>query len=565
MASIKPLPNDVIQLIAAGEVIDSLGAVVRELAENAIDAGSTRINIDIQPQRWQIRVVDNGQGMDLEDLQQCALPHRTSKIGDRQDLAQIKSLGFRGEALHSIAQVARLTIASCPQGQPGYQLTGHQDYFSIPTLKPMAMGTMVTVAEIFQDFPVRRHALPAIAQQLKTVQQIIYHLALGHPQITWQITQNNQPWFAISAGKNAQEIFPQLLKSINIQDLIYRSYQASEFLADNQSSFSQGSLELVLGLPDRCHRHQADWLKLGINGRIVRFPALEQAIMKGFSRTLPRDRHPVCFVHLHVPPEQIDWNRHPAKSEIYLQNQALWQEIIPKAITKSLSFSDASLPRLENQRVLSLIQVAEKKGDYSFETSKNITDLPSKNPFHRTLKVIGQARNTYIITEHPDGIWLVEQHIADERAIYEDLSKNWQLVPLPQPILLSNLSPKQIEQLTECLGLELEPFGEKLWRINTIPKALQNAPELEESLLELSLGGDLGAAQVAIACRIAVRNGTPLDLQKMQTIIDRWQRCENPSTCPHGRPIYLALEETSLYRFFRRHWVLGKSHGITEK
>lgn len=168
MANIKQLPNDVIQLIAAGEVIDSLAAVVRELAENAIDAGATRINIDIQPQRWQIRVVDNGQGMDLEDLQQCALPHRTSKIGDRQDLAHIKSLGFRGEALHSIAQVAKLTIASCQDGQPGYQLTVQQNHVSEPLLKPMAVGTMVTVTDIFQNFPVRRHALPAIAQQLKT-------------------------------------------------------------------------------------------------------------------------------------------------------------------------------------------------------------------------------------------------------------------------------------------------------------------------------------------------------------------------------------------------------------
>ncbi len=565
MANIKQLPNDVIQLIAAGEVIDSLAAVVRELAENAIDARATRINIDIQPQRWQIRVVDNGQGMDLEDLQQCALPHRTSKIGDRQDLAHIKSLGFRGEALHSIAQVAKLTIASCQPNQQGHQLAAHQDNVSDPVLQPMAAGTMVTVTDIFQNFPVRRHALPAIAQQLKTTQQIIYHLALCHPQMTWQVTQNNQPWFAIGAGKNAQDILPQLLKSINIQDLIYQYYQASEFLVENQSSFSQSHLELVVGLPDRCHRHQADWLKLGINGRIVRFPTLEQAITKAFARTLPRDRHPVCFVHLHVPPEQIDWNRHPAKSEIYLQNQALWQEIIPKAIAKSLSFSETSLPRVENQRVLNLIQAAEKSENYSLKSSKKQAEIAPQNPLQKSLKVIGQARNTYILVEHPEGIWLVEQHIADERAIYEDLHKNWQLISLPQPILLNDLSPKQIEQLTENIGLELEAFGENIWRVNTIPSALQDNTDLEAALLELSLGGDLEAAQVAIACRTAVRNGTPLDFLAMQTIIDRWQRCQNPSTCPHGRPIYLALEETSLYRFFRRHWVLGKSHGITEK
>lgn len=429
----------------------------------------------------------------------------------------------------------------------------------------MAVGTMVTVTDIFQNFPVRRHALPAIAQQLKTAQQMIYHLALGQPQITWQVNQNNQPWFVISAGKNAQEILPQLLRSISIQDLIFQRYQATDFLTENNSDYATSYLEVVLGLPDRCHRHQADWLKLAINGRIVKFSALEQAIMKGFSRTLPRDRHPICFVHLHVPPEHIDWNRHPAKSEIYLQHQTLWQEIIPQAIAKGLSFSEANLPRLENQRVLSLIQAAEKKENYSIEPPSEHSTTSASNPHKKVLKVIGQARNTYIITEHPDGIWLVEQHIADERAIYEDLCKNWQLISPIQPVLLNDLSPKQIEQLTDQLGLDLEIFGENVWRVNTIPRALQGHSDLEAALLELSRGGDLEAAQVAIACRTAVRNGTPLDFPTMQTIIDRWQQCENPSTCPHGRPIYLALEETSLYRFFRRHWVLGKSHGITEK
>lgn len=560
MASIKTLPNDVVQLIAAGEVIDSFGAVVRELAENAIDAGATKVAIAIYPQLWKIRVIDNGCGMDLEDLELCATPHSTSKIGDRHDLAHIASLGFRGEALYSIAQVAHLSIASCTQGDTGHLLKAHQDQISTASLHPMAVGSIVTVDNLFANFPVRRNALPSLAQQLKNIQQIVYHLALCHPHITWQIEQNDQRWLQISGGKTPSEILPQLLKTITSNDLGDRHFTP----ADLVGLMPESSLEIVVGLPDRCHRHQPDWIKIAVNGRIVKFPALENAVIKAFFRTLPRDRHPVCFLHLHLPPEQIDWNRHPAKSEIYLQHQDQWQEIIKAAIAKTLRFSEANLPQVENQRVLNLIQAAEKKSEYLVD--KNTSEsVVLATPKKSALKVIGQSRNTYILTEHAEGIWLVEQHIAHERILYEKLQATWQIVRSDEPIILGDLTPKQLEQLTENLGLTLESFGKNLWKIKTIPAALQSCDNLEAALLELADGGDLATAQAAIACRTAVKNGTALDHATMENIIEQWQQTQNPHTCPHGRPIYLSLEETSLYRFFRRHWVLGKSHGITEQ
>ncbi|OKH15167.1 DNA mismatch repair endonuclease MutL [[Limnothrix rosea] IAM M-220] len=556
MAKIKPLPNDVVQLIAAGEVIDSLGAVVRELAENAIDAGATRIHIDINPSLWKIRVADNGHGMDLEDLELCATPHSTSKIGDRHDLAHISSLGFRGEALYSIAQVAHLSIASCTAGDTGYLLNAHQDKISTASLHPMSVGSIVTVEHLFANFPVRRNALPSLQQQLKTIQQIIFHLALCYPKLTWQVNQPKGSWFQIAAGETALDILPQLLKSLAPQDLVYRRFTHAELPLLEEHC----ALELVVGLPDRCHRHQPDWLKLAVNGRIVKFPLLEHSIIKAFYRTLPRDRHPVCFAHLHLPPEQIDWNRHPAKSEIYLQHQARWQDVIKEAIARTLRLSKANLPKLENQRVLDLMIAAEPKAEYTV-TPKKAVQITTTNI---DLKIIGQSRNTYILVEHKAGIWLVEQHIAHERVIFEQIQEKWQIIPSSSPVILGDLSAKQLEQLTENLGLTLEPFGENLWKVTTIPAALQTYPDLEAALFELADGGDLGTAQAVIACRTAVKNGTPLRQEVMADIINHWQQTKNPHTCPHGRPIYLSLEETSLYRFFRRHWVLGKSHGITE-
>jgi DNA mismatch repair protein MutL len=167
----------------------------------------------------------------------------------------------------------------------------------------------------------------------------------------------------------------------------------------------------------------------------------------------------------------------------------------------------------------------------------------------------------YILAEHPAGMWLVEQHIAHERVLYEQLCDRWQLVPLEPPIILNSLTPAQLEQL-QRIGLDVEPFGEQLWAVRNAPAILTKRKDCDAALLELSLGGDLQAAQVATACRSAIRNGTPLSLPEMQALLDQWKRTRNPRTCPHGRPIYLSLEESALSRFFRRHWVIGKSHGI---
>ncbi len=155
----------------------------------------------------------------------------------------------------------------------------------------------------------------------------------------------------------------------------------------------------------------------------------------------------------------------------------------------------------------------------------------------------------------------MEQHIAHERVLYEQLCDRWQLVTVEPPIILYQLSQEQVSQL-QRIGLDVEPFGEQLWAVRSVPALLQQRDDCADAILELSWGGDLQTAQVAVACRSAIRNGTPLSLPQMQQLLNDWQRTRNPHTCPHGRPIYLSLEKSALARFFRRHWVIGKSHGI---
>jgi DNA mismatch repair protein MutL len=637
MASgIQTLPDDVVHLMAAGEVIDSLAAVVRELAENALDAGATRISISVYPEQWRIRVADNGVGMRLEDLKQAAAPHSTSKIRGSRDLWKISSLGFRGEALYSLSQLASLEIISRTTASDegwwmAYNAQGQPIQIEPAAIAP---GTIVTVSDIFAAWSTRREGLPPLSQQLKAVQSAVHQLALCHPHVTWQLQQNDRDWFNLWMGKTARQVLPQILRDIQISDLQelqiaidqktegrgreaggeeeaggswaggedtepggrrdaenLHPAQNSKFKIQNSaSSFIPHppspipSLYLLIGLPDRCHRRRSDWVRVALNGRFVQMPELEQTILTGFRRTLPRDRFPVCFIHLQVPPDQIDWNRHPAKSEVYLHHLDFWKEQVTSAIDQTLRLSPINLSdTLYFDRIGHLLKTAEAGGGYNTsrrdegwgmgdETDAihgkgesggigNKTDFLPPIPHPPSLKAIAQLHNTYILAEHPAGVWLIEQHIAHERVLYEQLCDRWQIVPLASPIVLSQLTGVQVEQL-QRLGLEIEPFGEQIWMVRTAPALLAQREDCAAALVELSLGGDLQTAQVATACRSAIRNGTPLTLQEMQILLNHWQRTRNPRTCPHGRPICLTLEESALARFFRRHWVIGKSHGV---
>ncbi|MBD2666574.1 DNA mismatch repair protein mutL [Richelia sinica FACHB-800] len=554
-STIQALPTEVVYLITAGEVIDSLASVVRELVENSLDAGATRIVISLWPQQWRIRVADNGCGLSLEDLQKAATAHSTSKIHSSEDLWKIKSLGFRGEALHSLTTLADLEIFSrSTHSTEGWRVMyGNNGEVTQVDVAAIAPGTVVTVANLFANCPGRRQGLPPTAQQLKSVQGIIQQIALCHPHVTYQVWQNDREWFTIYPAPTVGKLIPQILTQVRQGDLEEINLPVPH---PQSSTITNSSLKVVIGLPDRCHRHRPDWVKVAINGRIINSPELEQTILSAFHRTLPRDRYPVCFLHLLISPDQINWNRNPAKTEIYLHELTYWQEQITQAINQALRLSETNLKEsVHTTRVSQLLKAAEEKGTYKFNSQK-----PDSQTQHY-VTAVAQVSNTYIVAEHPGGMWLVEQHIAHERVLFEQLCDSWQLIPVEPPIILYQLSNNQVEQL-QRIGLDIEPFGEQLWAIRKIPAMLQQREDCADAILELSRGGDLQTAQVAVACRSAIRNGTPMTLPEMQKLLDDWQRTRNPRTCPHGRPIYLSLEESALSRFFRRHWVIGKSHGI---
>lgn len=536
--AIHTLPIEVVHLIAAGEVIDSLAAVVRELAENAIDAIANRIVISIWTDTLSVQVSDNGCGMAIADLSQAATPHTTSKITNAEDLQKINSLGFRGEALYSLAQLADLSICSRPMLEPvGYQVNydEHGNLHSQPKVVAIATGTIVTVRNLFSRYPNRLQSLPTSSQQVRKVQLQIQQMAIANPQINWQVTLDGKEWLTIWAGENPSEILPQIINSIPSHDLVYRDF---------------AHISITLGLPDRLSRRRPDWVKVVLNGRVVNFPELEQTILSSLERTLPRNRFPVCIVSLGLPCDRIDWNRNSSKSEAYIQNLGELQLQLKDCLTETLKISESRVSYTTATN--DLLKTAERKTSYLIPAKRENFNQPNHD-----LKAIAQVLDTYILAEHSGGLWLVEQHVAHERVLFEEIETQWQIVAIDQPILLKNLNDDQIDRL-QILGLEIETFGNSIWAVRSLPEILIGNADCAIILQEMSQQDDPTMARATAACRSAIRNGTKLELATMRDLLWRWQQTRNPHTCPHGRPICLAIDESDLARFFRRNWIVAK-------
>ncbi len=411
------------------------------------------------------------------------------------------------------------------------------------------MGTRIEVRALFANLPHRRQAIGNLQRQRIKIQHYLQCMALCHPRVTWQLWQQDRLKLQVSPGSTPQDILLQCLPALQQQDLTTVE-QSLTPPSDAQNDNEPARLTLTLGYPDRYHRHRPDWVLVAINGRPVHLPELEQTLMGIFHRSLPRHRFPLCFAHLHLPPRWIDWNRHPAKTELYLQDLEHWQAQLKATLTQCLRLSP-----LVSSRAKTLLKAADTAGSYQLADPQTSLTATVLQPTF-SLKAIAQVNRTYIVVEHDQGVWLVEQHVAHERVLFEQLQQQWSCQALVKPLLMSDLTPQQVERLQE-FGLEIDVFGEGTWAVRSLPQLLQEEENPIDCLQELSQLTSLVTAQATIACRCAIKNGQPLTPKDYKQLIDQWQQCEQPQTCPHGRPIYLALDESSLARFFRRNWIIG--------
>ncbi len=561
MNKIHILSSQLSNMIAAGEVVERPGSVIKELVENSIDAKSTRIEITIEHAgRTLMEVRDNGEGMNQVDLSQSIVRHATSKIRDEYDLFRIKTLGFRGEALPSIASVSNLTITSSDGTGPGYQLKITD---GLTTIQPTSsrQGTIVTVEQLFYNTPARLKFLRNDYIESSHIIDVVTRIALGHPTIAFQLVMDQSTVFTTDGRGDVLSIMTQIFGKDTTQ-------QIKPFVFQSHDVTIQG----FLGLPSLAKSHRYAMYTL-VNGRSVTLPKINQAILEAYRPFLPPVRYPWIFLHFNIDPSLVDVNVHPTKKEVRLsKEEGLKLALIP-AIKEALQQQNLSPMVTYDPLPLSQPTLESNQPNIK-EINQEVGWIPlsfEQQQQRMKLTVMAQMHLTYLVCSDDQGsIYLIDQHAADERIRYErqlDLLKDKQLAVAPLVPVMVDLKPSQIKLLTEerlqllkSIGLELEPFGANVLKVNTIPSwALHQAQVYVEDLLhqlfeEPTLQPDKLRlyALASKACKTSIKAQDVLTLEAMQSLVNRLLDCQFPYTCPHGRPTMVQFSKRQLESMFNR-------------
>ncbi|MBI4202224.1 MAG: DNA mismatch repair endonuclease MutL [Chloroflexi bacterium] len=587
---IRILDPQVAAKIAAGEVVERPASAVKELAENALDAGATRITIETQAGGLQlIRVTDDGQGIPVLDLELALERHATSKIARETDLDALATLGFRGEALPSVAAVSRLTLTSRARGEEqGAYVRATGGVLERKGAAGCPEGTVVTVQDIFTNVPARRKFLRSEAAEAGRIHRVVAHLALAYPGVRFQLIQNGKETFLSPGDGDLRRVLAQ----------VYDDATADGML-EAQGDDGEGRSVYGYISPPGIHRANRSAISHFVNRRWVLSPMLVQAVEEAYRGLLMEGRHPLVCLHLELPPAEVDANVHPTKQEVRFQKEGAVFSLVQRALRGVLvaqspvpSVAAAALPalppfisgpfstqpgqpfapRVQSGRQvefalgLAPTQGPPQPGQAEAAPQPGAMPLPDALP---ALRVLGQAGATYIIAEGPQGVYLIDQHAAHERVRYEQVQRQVKerqpdvqglLEPLPV-----ELSPAQVQALDEwkdmvaAFGFQGEPFGERSYLLRGVPGDLRDAgPQalLSEALDLLARAVDpvraADALAASIACHSAVRAGDLLSHQEMTTLVRQLEGTQSPHTCPHGRPTMLHLSATHLEREFGR-------------
>jgi DNA mismatch repair protein MutL len=576
---IRVLPQRVSERIAAGEVIDRPASVVRELVDNALDAGATDVTIDLRGSGLElIRVADDGRGVPPEELETAFVRHATSKIAEYDDLARLHTLGFRGEALPSIAAVAEITLLSrVPEEPSAASLTVSGGEVLRRGRMARQPGTTVTVRDLFQNVPARLKFLPAGRAESILVGQLVRRYALARPDVRFQLLLDGRPSFRAGGGTAESalaEVYGRVVADTLLPLRLTTEAARIDGLIGGRSATrpSRGQVTLV------------------INGRVAISRGVSSAIEAAYRPLLPRGRHPIALIRIDVPPDELDANVHPAKSEVRLAREAevaaalaeLLRDALGRAPARPSADEEFALgPRQQRlpaprRRLIGWEshtwegvrgvrgvrnEIAESDTPYS-DTSDADTSDTAAGLLDRA-RVLAQLHGTLILVETARGLLLVDQHRAHERVIYALLRERRgapSAQSLLEPIVLE-LTPVQIGRLEERLGFleELgflcQRFGDREFLVRAVP-SLPDAEELAEGLaglLEEAASEEddwQHRLMTAVSCRAAVRRGRPMAAHEMAELLRRLAATDAPATCPHGSPLILELDADFLERQF---------------
>lgn len=545
--------------LAAGEVIDRPAAVLRELLDNAIDAGSTSIDVYITDGGLtSITVIDNGSGMDKDDLSVSVLPHATSKISTIEDLDTITSLGFRGEALASIAACSRLEIISTPgDSSPVYRLTAKDGNIESVEEWKGKKGTKVTVGELFHTMPGRRKFLKSSSAEGTACRYVFIEKALPFPEISFKLFMQNQ----------LRLYLPPVEMEARIKSAFPVIPVKTPFLETSESS--RGVDYFCIHSYPELFRRDRKYIQIFVNHRRIQEYAFVQAAEHAYSHVLPGGAFPYVFLFLEIDPRFIDFNIHPTKREARFKNKNEIHHSIVELIRKNLTAEESSslTPSLPGQRdsgsekdqvTFPFKNPQNKYFDIS-EARKYFPD-PSGKPVsgepESSVKYHGQAFGLFLIAETDENIYFVDQHAAHERMLFDKLQQN---PPASQPLLVpaavsldEDKGDVLISKLPvlEKLGIRMHRLQEDSWEVTHLPGRFAENPDSFTEFLKKSLWDEKDLAKALfdeLACKSAVKDGELIDHVTALELIEFVLSLDNPR-CPHGRPLYHTVSRSQLRR-----------------
>jgi DNA mismatch repair protein MutL len=587
--SIRVLPPEVASQIAAGEVVERPASVVKELVENALDAGAKSIRVEIAAAgRGLVRVADDGAGIPADELALAIERHATSKLASSEDLFNIATLGFRGEALASIGSVSRLTLSSrTAEATAGARLRVEGGLIGRLETIGAPVGTVVSVEDLFYNVPARLKFLKQDATERRAVDALVTRYALAYPRVRFSLSEDSEASLH-TAGDGDRRAILAALYGVEV------ARQMLEVFADDEGFSLTGFISPIA--LTRSNRREITFF---VNGRWVQDTPLSSAVLQAYHTLLMVGRYPLAALFIAVPAQEVDVNVHPAKAEVRFRSPDKAFSFIQRATRRAL-LAYAPVPQLAPQNLWGT-PAQPRQIDPTWSLGHSANDGPQAiddgqpsmvngqsttvdGPFRSTitnqqseiihiplLRLIGQIGATYLVAEGPDGLYLIDQHAAHERVLFEKLMAQYALKSIASQALLTpavvHLSPagaRLIEEqlaVLQQLGFQIESFGQNSYQVRSMPALFANSDpaaalralveDFEED--EAPLQNELEAKIAGRVCkRLAVKAGQVLSSDEQRGLLADLEACASPRTCPHGRPTMIHMPVDMLERQFGR-------------
>ncbi len=585
MNKIKILPDSVSNKIAAGEVIERPASVVKELIENSLDAGADKIKVMIEDAGIKlIAVSDNGCGMSTDDAFLCIEPHATSKIKNAEDIMSISTLGFRGEALPSIASVSRFRLRTkTEESFEGTEIVVDGGKVSYCGPAGCAKGTEILVKELFFNIPARRKFLSSLETEEKHVSELLYTVALANFAVSFEFHSNGREVFSSSGDDVPNSRLISFFGKSFFENLVPVDFE--------EGGIRISGFTAKHGLTRSSRREQ----RIFVNGRPVDSAVVYAGIKEAYSSLVPHGRFPPLFIFINTNPARVDVNVHPAKRELRFREPSLFRKAVEKALRESLRNSQSSTlhlsPDISFKQLIDASFVSYDPVQKERLKEINRTELPLQDNFseHDTitgkvahgafptqdgelfpqLRIIGVLDDTYILASSSDGLVIIDQHAAHERILFEKLSKaaesqesHMQKLLLPVTMEMSgaelNFISKNLANF-EKLGFELEKFGGNTLIAHAIPSVFpqENVISFIREVVDALSSDNMTIKPSYIdiareACSSAVKARDRLKMPEINSLIRMLSQCEMPFCCPHGRPTMINISLSELQRRFGR-------------